>query len=100
MRGFDSRVDAASTNALAGSQLTRQIDTPPRRQAFSMRLAFFAIAFAASIGLVHERSRAATPQRFELNKSDHVCLIGNALAERMQHFGWLETYVNLRYPSH
>ena len=27
------------------------------------------------------------------NKGDHVVLIGNALAERMQHHGWLESYI-------
>ena len=64
-----------------------------------MRLALFVIAFAATIGFVNDRSRAASPH-FELNKGDHVCLIGNTLAERMQHYGWLETYIDLRYPSH
>lgn len=32
-------------------------------------------------------------------KSDHVCLIGNTLADRMQHFGWTETYIQSRYPD-
>ena len=31
----------------------------------------------------------------ELNKGDHVVLLGNTLAERMQHHGWLETYAQL-----
>ena len=35
-----------------------------------------------------------------MHKGDHVCLIGNALPERMQHFGWLETYIHARYPRH
>ena len=26
----------------------------------------------------------------ELKKGDHICIIGNTLAERMQHFGHLE----------
>ena len=29
----------------------------------------------------------------ELKKGEHVILIGNSLAERMQHHGWLESYV-------
>jgi putative heme-binding domain-containing protein len=65
-----------------------------------MRLALFVIAFAATIGFVNDNSRAASPQHFELHKGYHICLIGNGLAERMQHFGWLETYINLRYPTH
>ena len=36
----------------------------------------------------------------ELKKGDHVCIIGNTLAERMQHFGWLETLVHSRYPQY
>jgi glucose/arabinose dehydrogenase len=35
-----------------------------------------------------------------LNKGDHVCLIGNALADRMQHNGWLETLIVARFPQH
>ncbi len=29
----------------------------------------------------------------ELNEGDHIVLIGNSLADRMQHDGWLETYL-------
>lgn len=39
-------------------------------------------------------------QILNLNKDDHVCLIGNALADRMQHDGWLETLVCARFPRH
>src|ERR1700730_14440759 len=38
--------------------------------------------------------------QLELRKGDHVCIIGNALAERMQHDGWLETYLHARFPQH
>ena len=41
---------------------------------------------------------AAAP--LELKKGDHVCIIGNTLAERMQHSGWLETLLHARYPQH
>src|SRR5579871_6272127 len=37
---------------------------------------------------------------FELHQGDHVCIIGNALAERMQHSSWLETLIYARYPQH
>jgi putative heme-binding domain-containing protein len=37
---------------------------------------------------------------FELKKGDHICIIGNTLAERMQYFGWLETRLVSRFPEH
>jgi putative heme-binding domain-containing protein len=40
---------------------------------------------------------AATP---ELRHGDHICLIGNTLADRMQHDGWLETFLHSRFPRH
>ncbi len=36
----------------------------------------------------------------ELKKGDHICIIGNTLAERMQHDGWLETLIHARFPQH
>jgi glucose/arabinose dehydrogenase/lysophospholipase L1-like esterase len=41
---------------------------------------------------------AAEP--FKLEKGDHICIVGNTLAERMQHFGWLETLIHSRFPKH
>jgi putative heme-binding domain-containing protein len=43
---------------------------------------------------------APPPPRWELLPGDHISLIGNTLAERMQHDGWLETYLCSRFPSH
>ena len=37
---------------------------------------------------------------FPVRRGDHVSLIGNALADRMQHHGWLETYFQSRFPDH
>ncbi len=36
----------------------------------------------------------------ELKPSDHVAVIGNALADRMQHHGWLETLTLAKFPKH
>src|SRR5215207_1225720 len=47
-----------------------------------------------------KESVAKGPVRFELNKGDHVCVIGNTLAERMQHDGWLEMLIHAYYPEH
>ena len=37
---------------------------------------------------------------FELRPGDHVSLIGNTLADRMQHDGWLEAHLVSRFPGH
>jgi len=36
----------------------------------------------------------------QLKKGDHICLIGNTLADRMQHHGWLEALLHSRFPRH
>src|SRR5713101_2113967 len=36
----------------------------------------------------------------DIHPGDHICLIGNALADRMQHHGWLETVIQSRFPEH
>jgi len=41
---------------------------------------------------------AAAP--LDLKPGDHIALIGNALADRMQHHGWLETLLVAKYPKH
>jgi putative heme-binding domain-containing protein len=43
---------------------------------------------------------AASGQSLELKPGDHICLVGNTLAERMQHHGWLETRLTSRFGSH
>jgi putative heme-binding domain-containing protein len=37
---------------------------------------------------------------FKLEKGDHICIVGNTLADRMQHDGWLETFLHARHPNH
>src|SRR5688500_7358136 len=39
-------------------------------------------------------------QGLDLKPNDRICLIGNALADRMQHAGYLETLIHQRYPKH
>jgi putative heme-binding domain-containing protein len=36
---------------------------------------------------------------FEPKHGEHICIIGNELADRMQHDGWLETLIHSRYPT-
>src|SRR5215831_4195857 len=55
---------------------------------------------AASLVLVVLSGSAALAAGLELKKGDHICIIGNTLADRMQHDGWLETMIQSRYPKH
>src|SRR5262245_48034845 len=43
---------------------------------------------------------AATAGSLTLNKGDHICLIGSAVADRMQHHGWMETLIHAKFPTH
>src|ERR1700747_2054072 len=43
--------------------------------------------------------QAAAPDGVELKPGDHICIIGNTLADRMQHDGWLETLFHSRFPK-
>ncbi|NOS69676.1 MAG: azurin [Verrucomicrobia bacterium] len=48
------------------------------------------------MGMIAIRADAA----LELKQGDHVSIIGNALPDRMQHHGWLETLIHAKYPNH
>ena len=43
-------------------------------------------------------AHAETPA-FELKRGEHVAIIGNTMADRMQHDGWLETYLQAMHPE-
>jgi len=49
-------------------------------------------------GAVVTPDAAATPFALQLN--DHIALVGNALADRMQHHGWLEAMIHATHPQH
>ncbi len=42
---------------------------------------------------------STSAQSLELKQGDHICIIGNALGDRMQHHGWLETLLVSRFPD-
>lgn len=42
---------------------------------------------------------AAPPEKLELKKGDHVSILGNELADRMQHTGWLETLIEKKFAA-
>ena len=53
----------------------------------------FALCFSI-VSIAHAESK------LELKKGDHICIVGGTVAERMQHYGWLETLIQSRFPEH
>ena len=51
-------------------------------------------------GRVRSADQPKAAAKFELKPGDHVSIIGNTLADRMQRDGWLETYFHSRFPEH
>ncbi len=45
-------------------------------------------------------TQAAPPAKLELQKGDHIAILGNTLADRQQHFGWLEALIHRQWPQH
>lgn len=63
----------------------------------------FAIVFliAGATWFFTSRSTAAdAPAGLKLNKGDHIAIVGNTLADRIQHDGWFESYIHAKYPEH
>lgn len=42
---------------------------------------------------------ACSRPKFEFRKGDRIAIVGNALAERMQYYGFLEAYLQAAYPE-
>jgi putative heme-binding domain-containing protein len=58
-------------------------------------------AFLLSLHLIDPMTAAqAGEAKLEIQKGDHIAIVGNTLAERMQHDGWLDTYLHSRFPQH
>jgi len=53
------------------------------------------IVVGALLLLVASGSLKAAPEPLEFREGDHISIIGNALADRMQHDGWLETLLSM-----
>jgi glucose/arabinose dehydrogenase len=53
-----------------------------------------------TIGWSVGASAQSSAPLLELKQGDHICIIGNTLAERLQHDGWLETYLHAKFPEH
>lgn len=70
---------------------------PPAQEASNMfrYLRYYLLAF-----LIVTSIRCSLAEEPLFNKGDHVVYIGNTLADRMQHDGWLETYLHSLLPQH
>src|SRR5262245_19619069 len=57
-----------------------------------------ALPLAAALRTAPAAGQAAAP--FQLRAREHIGIIGNATAERLQYDGWLETLLHARFPKH
>ena len=53
----------------------------------------------ALVGLALAGAAACTTAEWQFQEDDHIVIIGNALADRMQHHGWLEAYLQAELPE-
>ncbi|MBP7618751.1 MAG: hypothetical protein KA743_09560, partial [Geothrix sp.] len=60
-------------------------------------LSALSLTWLVTIGL--PSAHAAPPTRLELQSGDHIAIVGNALADRMQHTGHFETLVVAKNPD-
>ena len=60
-----------------------------RLNVLAVSLLFLAVTFST-----------VTAAELTLKKGDHICLVGNALGERMQHQNWWETLLHQRFAQH
>jgi putative heme-binding domain-containing protein len=53
-----------------------------------------------ALGLFLAGGTGARADGLKIEPGNRICIIGNTLAERMQHDGWLETLIQHRFPQH
>jgi putative heme-binding domain-containing protein len=63
-------------------------------------VALVAVPIVALLNSSGQTTDKNTPHKLTLRKGDRIAIIGNTLAERMQHDGWLEAYLHTRFPEH
>ena len=63
-------------------------------------MSFSRYAVVCALVLVLPRAAlTATAAELDFSKGDHIAIVGNTLADRMQHYGWLETMLQTRFPQ-
>ena len=58
------------------------------------------IVLLCALARVSESAATAQQLKLELKKGDRIAVIGNTLADRMQHFGHLEAMLHYRFPEY
>src|SRR5207249_714340 len=66
-------------------------------ESITMRRMLTPVAFLAATLAMHPVAKADS---IEIKPGDHISIIGNTLADRMQHDGWLETSLQARFSGH
>lgn len=59
-----------------------------------------AIVLASLLPLMLITPAEAQQELLKLEKGDHIAIIGNTLADRLQHFGHVEATLHYRFPEH
>jgi hypothetical protein len=62
------------------------------------RWSWIAVCGLLVAGGVSPRGKTAATLAFQ--PGEHICIVGNTLAERLQYDGWLDTYLHARFPKH
>src|SRR5436190_19494855 len=70
---------------------------PGRRRGW---LPLFVLALLAAVLNSAAAQGVDQSAKLVLRPGDHISIIGNTLADRMQHDGWLETLLQQRFPHH
>ncbi|MFO0816439.1 MAG: PVC-type heme-binding CxxCH protein [Pirellulales bacterium] len=66
------------------------------------RFAVLLLVFFTSVSMplaATNTARGAEP-KLKLRRGDHIAVIGNTMADRLQHSGWLDTYLHALHPDH
>ena len=59
-----------------------------------------ALVVASGLLLMLSTPAKAQQELLKLEKGDHIAIIGNTLADRLQHYGHLEATLHYRFPEH
>ncbi|MFO1003194.1 MAG: PA14 domain-containing protein [Planctomycetaceae bacterium] len=59
-----------------------------------------AFVLASGLLLMLNSSAEAQQDLLKLEKGDHIAIVGNTLADRLQHYGHLEATLHYRFPEH
>ena len=86
--------------AAVGYTFSPAADPLPSGARAMSRIVSRLVALVAVLLPVAAPVAAGAADPFVLNPGDHICIVGNTLAERMQHDGHLEALLHARFPTH